>query len=71
MTPNEQQQLGRIEQMVRDAQKDIGEIKVDVKTGFKDMNGRVRILEYWKIWVVGISVGLVFAINYLKEWIAG
>ena len=63
MVDSDPQQLGRIEQAIIDIKEDVAETKKDVKQGFFLMNGRVRKLEYWRAYVIGIAVVIAFLLN--------
>jgi hypothetical protein len=46
-----------IKDMIEIIKDDVAEIKEDVKDGFKEQNGRIRKLENWRWYLVGIVMG--------------
>ena len=54
---------------LEDIRDDVKEIKQDVKAGFKDHNGRLRGLEVWRGYIIGITVGVGAIVTLIvKLW---
>lgn len=54
---------------LEDIRSDVTEIKDDVKAGFKDQNGRIRGLEVWRGYIIGITVGVGAIVTMIvKLW---
>lgn len=52
---------------LKDIKQSVDVTQKDVKDGFGKLNGRVRKLENWRWYIVGIATAIVFIVNRILK----